>query len=140
MGVVIVCLPLKDVGEGCCDGGGRPIMLGNSIDGIVLWHNPRATAAALLLWQTGMLAFILAIVGGHGKVIGEIMVMTADDSGCGPSTRPPFLLLFLAALLSMAREDGGRDGGGGGSHRTAIAGEAGGVEEGKQMRKECIHY
>ncbi len=48
--VVIVCLPLEDVREG------------NSIDGIVRRHNPRATAAALLLWWTGTRAFIVAIV------------------------------------------------------------------------------
>ncbi len=40
----------------------------------------------------------------------------------------------------MAGEDGGRDGGGGGLHQTATAGEEGGAEDGKQMRKECIHF
>ncbi len=61
-GVVIVCPPLDDVREGCRDRGGRPIMLGNTIDGIVRRHSLQAMAAALLLWWTGTRAFIVAIV------------------------------------------------------------------------------
>jgi hypothetical protein len=62
MGVIIVCLPLKDVGEGCYNGDGYPIGLGKSIDGIVCRHNPQATTAALLLWWTSTRALIISIV------------------------------------------------------------------------------
>ncbi len=62
MGIVIVCLSLEDVGEGCHDRGGHRIVLGNSIDSIVHRYNPQATAAIMLLWWTGARAFIVAIV------------------------------------------------------------------------------
>jgi hypothetical protein len=65
--------------------------------------------------------------------MGEIMAMTAGDSGCGQSLPPPSLLLFLAALLSMAGESGSGDGGRGESRRVVTVGEEGEVKEGKQM-------